>query len=402
MLNSSIKTIEDVSENIRYGYTDKAKESGNAIFIRITDINSNGKFKNNFVYVDVSPKDLDKYQLYKNDILVARSGATAGKVAIYDLDKISVFASYLIRIQPNKDIFAKYLFYFCHSSLYWNQLDSIKVGGAQPNVNATNLKKIKLLVPSLKEQKRIVSKLDTLFVKIDKAIELHEKNVKDADAFMGSVLNEVFEKLEEKYEIKNIGSMLDLLTDYHSNGAYKTLKANIELLDNEEYALMIRATDLENEDYKKNVKFITEEAYHFMSKSKVYGGEIILPKIGSIGSVYFMPSLNRPVSLAMNIFMLRCSSHVDNKYLFLYLKSPVGNQNILRRANGAVTKTITKDAVKSITLPLPPLKIQQKIVKYLDEVSQKIEKIKVIQKEKLQNLKDLKASILDQAFKGEL
>ena len=87
---------------------------------------------------------------------------------------------------------------------------------------------------------------------------------------------------------------------------------------------------------------------------------------------------------------------------FLFLKSSKGNEDILNKANGAVTKTITKDAVRSIELPFPPIETQQKVVAYLDEISNKIEKIKQIQKEKMQSLKALKASILDQAFKGEL
>ncbi|MBX9597018.1 MAG: restriction endonuclease subunit S, partial [Burkholderiales bacterium] len=72
------------------------------------------------------------------------------------------------------------------------------------------------------------------------------------------------------------------------------------------------------------------------------------------------------------------------------------------RANGAVTKTITKDAIKSIELPLPSGLMQKKTVSYLDEVSAKIEQMKSAQQQKMQNLLDLKSSILDQAFHGKL
>ena len=58
--------------------------------------------------------------------------------------------------------------------------------------------------------------------------------------------------------------------------------------------------------------------------------------------------------------------------------------------------------LSNFEIPLPSLKTQQKVVSYLDGISQKMEKIKQIQKEKMQSLKALKASILDQAFKGEL
>jgi len=62
-------------------------------------------------------------------------------------------------------------------------------------------------------------------------------------------------------------------------------------------------------------------------------------------------------------------------------------------------ESINLDMMNISLLPLP---IQQKVVKYLDEVSQNLEKIKSLQKEKMDNLKALKASILDKAFKGEL
>ena len=62
----------------------------------------------------------------------------------------------------------------------------------------------------------------------------------------------------------------------------------------------------------------------------------------------------------------------------------------------------SREALEKYPISIPPLQIQQKVVKYLDEISEKIEKIKSIQKEKMDSLKALKASILDKAFKGEL
>lgn len=64
---------------------------------------------------------------------------------------------------------------------------------------------------------------------------------------------------------------------------------------------MVRATQFEN-NFKTDLKYISENAYNFLSKTKIYGDEIIMPKIGTIGSVYLMPFINKPSSLAMNIF----------------------------------------------------------------------------------------------------
>ena len=69
---------------------------------------------------------------------------------------------------------------------------------------------------------------------------------------------------------------------------------------------------------------------------------------------------------------------------------------------GATIKNVSLKTMRAYKIPLPPLPTQQKVVAYLDEISNKMEKIKQIQKEKMQSLKALKASILDKAFKGEL
>ena len=71
-------------------------------------------------------------------------------------------------------------------------------------------------------------------------------------------------------------------------------------------------------------------------------------------------------------------------------------------AKGAAQKGIYLNSIKQLEIVDVSLQTQQKVVSYLDEISQKMEKIKQIQKEKMQSLKALKASILDQAFKGEL
>ncbi len=186
------KRLNEVSFNIQYGYTDSAKDKGNAVFIRITDINENGKFKDNFVYINIDDKELNKFKLFKGDILVARSGATAGKVALFDLDLISVFASYLIRIQPNKEIDSSFLFYFCHSPKYWEQLNSIKVGGAQPNVNATNLKEIKIAIPPIKTQQKVVSYLDEISNKMEKIKQIQKDKMQSLKELKASILDKAF------------------------------------------------------------------------------------------------------------------------------------------------------------------------------------------------------------------
>ena len=182
-----------------------------------------------------------------------------------------------------------------------------------------------------------------------------------------------------------LGNYLNVLTDYHSNGSYETLRDNVTLLDTEDYAFMVRTTDLENNNFEKDVKYIDEHAYNHLAKSKVFGGEIIINKIGSAGKVYLMPVLNRHVSLAMNQFLLRLDENkVNHVFVYNLLLTPYMQSKIKENVRGAVTKTITKDAIREIQIMVPPIKIQKEFV----EFSNQVDKLKFEVQKSLQEMEN--------------
>lgn len=169
-----------------------------------------------------------------------------------------------------------------------------------------------------------------------------------------------------------LGDVLEVFTDYHANGAYEKLKENVELLDEENYAVMIRTTNFENNKFSENLKFITEDAYNFLKKSKVYPGDLIMNKIANAGSIYLMPDLGRPVSLAMNLFLLRVNQEkVNPVYVYVYLK--INERYVKEFANGSVTKTITKDAVRNLEIAIPSREIQDEIAELYLAIAARID-----------------------------
>jgi type I restriction enzyme, S subunit len=175
-----------------------------------------------------------------------------------------------------------------------------------------------------------------------------------------------------KWEKEKLGTYLSVLTDYHANGSYKILKANVELLDKPNYAVMIRTTNFEKKDFTDDLKYITKHAYEFLKKSRVYPGDILMNKIANAGSVYFMPDLERPVSLAMNLFLIRVNNNqIDQKFLYYYLKRH--EKHIKKFAIGTATTTITKDSVRNLDITHPPLPDQQKIASTLSAYDDLIE-----------------------------
>lgn len=161
------KTLGDIGE-FTYGYAAKAQDFGNARFVRITDINANGKLiLEEPKYVDISDEN-EKYLLKKNDLLMARTGATFGKTMIFEEDYPAIYAGFLIKLSLDEKIVnPKYYWHFAQSDLFWDQANKLVSGGGQPQFNANALKQVKMPLPypqdtnkSLIEQARIVSILD--------------------------------------------------------------------------------------------------------------------------------------------------------------------------------------------------------------------------------------------------
>lgn len=162
--------LEEISNKVHYGYTASADESIKTVrLLRITDIQNNYVHWEQVPGCKISEKEIKKYQLQENDILIARTGGTIGKsYLVKNISVNAVFASYLIRIIPKRNVDSEYLKLFIESPIYWGQLFDAASGTGQPNVNATSLKSLQVPLPPLPEQHRIVEKVTSLFALIDR------------------------------------------------------------------------------------------------------------------------------------------------------------------------------------------------------------------------------------------
>ena len=275
-------------------------------------------------------------------------------------------------------------------------------GAVFASINKAQIENLEISLPSLPEQKRIVAILDEAFAGIRLAVANAEKNLANARELFESYLNNVFTQKGDGWKITELGNIIDVLTDYHANGSYKILKQHVELKETEDFAWMVRSTDFEN-NFKNRKRYISESAYNYLKKSKLFGGEIIMSKIGNAGKVYFMPYTDRPCSLAMNLFLIRLDDEkVSNEYVYRYLNSKSGKAQIAPMLNGAATQTITKDSVRSILVPLPAKNIQIQILRELELLEDETSLLESIYQQKLTALNKLKQSILQKAFAGEL
>jgi len=308
----------------------------------------------------------------KDHVIISKVRPTRGAVSIVFED--CLVSNAFVVLQTRESIIPKYLFYsIAYNKRFFLRLGKLEKGTSYPSCRTEDILTYKIPLPTIYEQKEIVQKLEMA----DNLRQKRKEQLALLDDYLKSVFLDMFgdPRSDSRWNLVDFGDVIDVLTDYHANGSYEVLRKHVKLKSLPDYALMVRTTDLENRNFTDDVKYISKEAYNFLEKSKIYGEEIIINKIGSAGNVYLMPNLNRPVSLGMNAFLLRFKKITNNIFIFYLLSSDYGKSIIKSKVKGAVTKTIRKDAVRSLKIPLPPFELQIQfvsIVKQIEKTKQKM------------------------------
>ena len=205
---------------------------------------------------------------------------------------------------------------------------------------------------------------------VDNTIAARRKQLALLDQLVKSRFIELFgdpASNSPKWDTGRLGDYMTTLTDFSANGSYALLDSQVVMYDEPHYAIMVRTTDLETGDLKNGVKYIDQKAYELLGKSKLFGGEMIMNKIGSAGKIYLMPHIETPASLGRNAFMFRFDQRVNIVFLYALLTSEYGTAEIQQHVRGAVTKTITKESTRSIRIIVPPIELQEQFAAFVEQ-----------------------------------
>ena len=178
-------------------------------------------------------------------------------------------------------------------------------------------------------------------------------------------------KITSDWEIKKASEYLTVLTDYVANGSFASLKNNVQYYSEPNYAILLRLTDYNN-SYKGDFVYIDEKGYNFLSKTKLYGGEIIISNVGAnVGTVFKAPRLELKMNLGPNTIMIKTQGNDD--FYYYWFKSPQGQAQIKAILSGSAQPKFNKTAFKNIELPIPSLSEQKAIADILSSLDEKIE-----------------------------
>ena len=171
--------------------------------------------------------------------------------------------------------------------------------------------------------------------------------------------------LPEGWAWVSLGQYCEKVTDQVASGSFAALRENVVSLKEPSYALMVKTADFSN-GFTKNLTYTDKHGYEFLENSNLFGGELILSNIGSIGKVFIVPDLNCKMTLAPNSVMIRLTNNEYRDYLYYFLQSPTGYEELEAISTGVAMLKFNKTDLKTIYLPLPPLTEQKRIVEAIE------------------------------------
>jgi type I restriction enzyme S subunit len=334
-------------------------------------------------------------------VLIGEDGAKwgAGDNSAFSIDGKTWVNNHAHVIRPKRNkVLDKWLIYYLNGE----DLSDFITGMTVPKLNQGKLREIPIPLPPIPEQQRIVAILDQAFAGIEKARANAEKNLKNArELFESTCSTAIFAK---KYS-SNL-TVVDVIRD--EKGAMRTGPFGSQLLKREIVHEGIAVLGIDNavkNSFQWGVKrFITPEKFKELSRFEVKPGDVLITIMGTCGRCAIVPD---NIPKAINTKHICCITLDDAKCLPEYLHAyflyhPLAREYLLKKAKGAIMAGLNMGIIKELPLDLPSVELQREIVSQVVVLRENTDRLLLSYNKKLQSLDELKKSLLQKAFSGEL
>ena len=326
----------------------------------------------------------------KNSVLICAEGGSAGR-KMGRINQDICFVNKLFAITPENETSSKYLFYWYNTDEFQREFKS-RLTGLIGGVSKRKFETIPIPIPPLDEQKRIVAKLDECFEAIDTARANVEKNLNNAKELFQSQLNQIFIQKGEGWVDKKLGEVCTKITD----GVHK--KPNY-ISDGIPFIKVKNLTKGEGISFD-DVSYISKEDHEeYCKRTKPEKGDILITKDGTIGIVRIIDT-EIEFSIFVSVALIKPISKKISPFLKYSLESPMLQNQMTPK--GAALKHIYLKDIRNFDIAIPKQNEQNKIVNQLDELKSQTKSLESNYQQELDALDELKKSILQKAFNGEL
>jgi type I restriction enzyme, S subunit len=383
--------LAEIAE-VDYGVTASARQQAvGPKFLRITDIQDGVVDWDTVPWCECDTRSASDARLKSGDIVFARTGATTGKsFLIRECPTDAVFASYLIRVRLRDPADPRFISHFFQTQRYWTQISNSTRGVAQPGVNATTLKSLKLPLPPLAEQRRIAEVLD-------RAEALRAKRraaLAQLDTLTQSIFLEMFgdpATNPKGWPIEKIGDLLESAAygtseKSEASGEFPVLRMNNITRNGGMDFAELKYMDLKESERERYL---------------VRSGDVLFNRTNSADLVGKTAIFRQSGRMAYAGYLIRLRVNRENhpEYLSAFLNTRYSKRLLRGMCKSIIgMANINATELQSIKIPAPSFSVQLEFARRVAAV----EKLKSAHRASLAELDALFASLQHRAFRGEL
>jgi type I restriction enzyme S subunit len=415
-------SLEDLCMPPQYGWTTSAVRNGKGLkVLRTTDISSGKVDWTTVPYCEVEPDVQEKYLLRDGDIVVSRAGSVGISYLVKDPPR-AVFASYLIRFRPKPPITGEFVSIFLNSPNYWRAIAEEATGITLPNVNASKLKALAVQLPPLKEQQRIVAKVEDLLARVNTGRERLTKVPKILKAFRQSVLaaacsGRLTEDWREKHPDVELPAHEPVPADWPDlpeNWSAASLHSICtEVVDcphstpkwADSGKICIRTTNfLPGFLNLAEVRFVSHSTYaERISRLEPQCGDVLYSREGGILGIACQVPPGVHLCLGQRMMLMRSDPQkLSSTFLMHVLNSPFIIARVKDLTGGSASPHLNVGEIKQFPVPLPSVREQSEIVRRVEALFKLADQIAERLAAATKRADKPTQSILAKAFRGEL
>jgi type I restriction enzyme S subunit len=327
-------------------------------------------------------------------LIVVRSGILARTIPVAMTTRALAVNQDIKALCPNKDVSPRYLHYFMQMS----EPDILKLvtrGATVHRLSTDSLRALTFPKPPLPEQQRIIGILDEAFAGLAITAANIEKNLKNAHELFDSQLSRMFEKATERHGSRRLADIVSRLT----NG-YVGPTRNIYLKNGVPYLLARHVRDNRLEFDGRT--FVSDKFNEKNKKSKLKVGDVLLVQSGHIGHSAVVGPEHEGHNCHAMIVITPVPDQLSGSFLSFYFGTVQMKKKFEEIRSGSTVPHLTCGLVRELLIPLPKVDEQQKLVAAFKELEEHTSRLASLATAKILSVTQLKRSILQKAFSGEL
>ena len=370
--------------------------------LKIQNIKANRFVRKRLSYVTPEKAaQLTRHSFVAGDLMITKLGEPLGLCCeVPDDLPHGVFVADLMRLRPSpKIVDSSFLLHAINSVLVQNQFKEITKGTTRQRVNLTIVRDIKISLPPLAEQHRIVAKIEELFSELDQGVASLKTAREQLKVYRQSLLKNAFEgKLTAAtgWREKPLGQLLGFLTS-GSRGwaAYYATSGD----------LFVRAQNIKHDRLElEDVAFVALPDKAEGLRTRIQQGDLLITITGANVTKSALVKHDLGVAyVSQHVALCRPTTEILPEYLYWFVVAEAaGRRQLTDMAYGAGKPGLNLENIRSVNVPFPGLHEQQEIVEQIESKLSEADQLDQTLATALQQADALRQSILKKAFCGQL